>query len=290
MSRGALLILILISAATSCSSTTERVKVTRREPAHVDLGASRRIGVLAFAGPGGVRLARLVVSGLGREEPQLEGVWAGATPAGDGLLARMKQRRLDAVLAGAVELLEGPDEREDPKQAGPTWSPRPARVRIRFHVLRADGGRTTAPPVSIAVSREELRRLERTAGWRELLLQRAAHQIVRGLRPRSVPDEVTWERAGSYDVEARRLFAKRDYAGARRSLDKALQTAKESGAGPVTLGALYFDRAVCLDLLGQSAAAERSYDEALTLNGSELHIRTLQAFRARRRRRARGGR
>jgi Flp pilus assembly protein TadD len=100
---------------------------------------------------------------------------------------------------------------------------------------------------------------------------------------------VEWELAGGWDEEAWERFASADYEAARSLVAGAIRRLRN--AEPVdadVLAALYYDQGVCYDLLGRFTAADRSFDEALTLSGTELHIETLRAFR--RRVRAAGGR
>jgi len=259
-----------------CSST-EQLLVERTEPARLALAGVRKLGVLLpLAGESGEALAvlvsqRLAASGLvGR---QIKG--SEASSPGE-LLRLSAEHGLDALLSGRVEWLEGPLEGVELDAQSV------ARIRARIRVVLADGTPLTAPPVAIVVTGDELQELVAAEqGWRAVLLARAAARIVDALVPRTVDLTVEWELADGWDEDAWERFASRDYAAARVALEAAIRRAQEAGASDASLGALYYDLALTQDLLGDFARAERSYDEALTLSGTELHLEALRAFRAR---------
>ena len=243
----------------------ESIPAERTEAARIDLGSIRRIGVQAFSHTG--QASR---SNAGGEIATA--IEAALREAGFEVVADASGAPV--VLHGAVELFEAP------VLQGGEAAERPARVRVRHHVVRADGGRAAAPPVSVTLSVEACK--QAGAGWRTQLIKNIAAEVVAGLAPRRRSVAVTWESAGDLTASAGEAFRARDYLTAQQRLESARSAAQAAGESPEALAAIYFDLGVCADLLGQLDAAERSFDEALTLHGSELHIEALRAFRARR--------
>ena len=278
MPHSATALLLAISLALLGCSGVERVQAHRLEPASIALPErSLPIGVLPFDGESGRELARVVVEVLGARASLLELDGAERPRSPDRAGALVQQHGVSAILDGWVELVEGPPPTSSDAPDGVPNGP--ARMRLRYHLILPDGTVRAAPAVSVVLPPVQLARSE--DGWRAALVRRAAEEVQRGLEPRSVPIEVTWEEAWGWDEPAFGHFVAGELRDAARLLKQQLVSAQEAGAGPQALGALYYDLGLCQDLLGEVSAAERSYDEAVTLSGTELHLEALRAFRAR---------
>ncbi|RMG08618.1 MAG: hypothetical protein D6731_21445 [Planctomycetota bacterium] len=265
------LVLLLHGPLAGCAAT-ERRSVERLEPARAELPAqARRVGLVAFAGPGGQELTQRVHSELGAQW-QLEVVRV--DPGGErpltaqaGLLIAAEQG-LDALLCGTVERLD--------VHAGE--APR-AWLRVRYALVLPDGDLRPAPPLDLALDDDAL--AEDVERWRGLLLDRAARALAASLRDRWVPWEATWEHAGQRSQAAWERFVAGDPRASAELLEAALGEARADDAPPEALGALAYDLGLCRELLGALEAAEDAYARALTLNETELHREALRALRAR---------
>lgn len=225
-----------------CASTT-RFVVARTEPA--PLSGVRRPS-LAFSDapehPGsGQRLSVLLAQRLRA---------AGMTPP-----SGETSSEADASVVGWIELL----------------APDVGRVHVRAQVVPVSGGPASQP--SIAVTRAPSTVPE--------LLDAAAAELAVALLPlASESVTIEWEEVGDWDEDARAHMAAGQPREALSSLEDALPRAK-AAVGAEALASLYYDLGVCLDLVGRTSEAERAFDEALTLHGSERHLSALRDVRRR---------
>lgn len=249
--RHVLILSAIVLALSGGCATTTRFVVSRAAPAPL-AGVERP--ALVFQGPpsrpdAGDLLAAALAERL-RE--------AGLSPA----MGAADLDALDATVQGWIEGLEADG----------------GRLTVRLQVARPRQGSTALPLIVVVVPRG--------AGLDALLAEAAARVAAALLPGAAEPVTVEWERAGDRDLPARRHMAAGDVAAALAALEEALRQATADAVDAETLAALHYDLGLCLDLLGRMAEAERAFDEALTLHGSERHI---EALRDLRRRRAGGG-
>ncbi len=241
---------ILIGLGSGCASTTTFV-VAREVSAPL---AQERRPAIAFGGPpadpaAGDALARAVADRL-----RLAGLDpVVSTPGASSGAAR--------TVLGAIDALDVDG----------------GRAMVRAQVVDARGEVVAMTPIEVTVSPVPL----------DDLLAEVAARIASALLPGPTADvTVEWEDAAPFDAEAREHMGRGDVGAARAALEGALRRAKAAAVDAATLGALHHDLGLCLDLEGRWAEAERAFDEALTLDGTERHIEALQQLR---RRRAGGG-
>ncbi len=246
--------MLTASAIVSGCSATEQLELTRPLDAPVALDGVRRLGVAAFSGEGGEAVARRLLARLqGPGERAFSAAWIDG--AASDALELARTHGLDAVLVGSVERV-------------PAADPPAGLVRVRTRLMRPEGEAAWGPDATVPVLQEP------AAAW-----ARAADEVGDALLPRARGATITWERADGLDEPARELLEQGDVAGARAALARAIATS--AGEAAPVQAALHYDLGLCLELAGLVAEAEHSYDEALTLHGSELHIEALRRLRAR---------
>lgn len=206
---------------------------------------------------------------------------AGKAEAGESLAQTVAGRLRAAGLAAIVEAGDRIEAREATDATVPDatvmgwidgYEPEQGRISVRLQVMRS-GVLLSVPTIEIVGGPTGASALLAEAG------ARVSSALLPGPTSRV---EVEWEQAGGWDDLAQEHMAADHVAFALSAVEGALRRAKTAAVDVETLASLHYDLGLCLDLVGRDAEAERAFDEALTLFGSERHLDALHTLRRRR--------
>ncbi|MEZ0229688.1 MAG: hypothetical protein ACAI25_13750, partial [Planctomycetota bacterium] len=291
----------VMMAALSACQTEATFAIERRIPAPLALPEVRRVGVVAFVGPGGPQLAKLLSKRLtqdltfqrldAEDAKALKGSPDAALVEGE-VTALEISRTIETPTLVTKRRTDG-----KPEDVPTTRKVKTGKLQVAWRVQLLDGRTKRGRAISADVRSERIEDPNPSLTTLEpkdlpsqqdpiptddqvesRLLDEAAAAIAREMLPRREPAIVTWEDAGGVDAVAKKAFAERDY---RKAHDELRLLLNERALSVHERACVLYDAALCEDALGDYDLADRHLDEALALENNELHQAALRDLRRR---------